>query len=43
LVDVGRGAREPAWVGEVLAAQDRSRAGRTAPPEGLTLLWVEHR
>ena len=37
LVEVGRGRREEAWVGEVLAARDRSRAAPVAPPHGLTL------
>lgn len=37
LVEVGRGRRPPGWVGEVLAARDRSLAGPTAPPHGLTL------
>ena len=37
LVDVGQGKREPGWVAEVLASRDRSRAGRTAPPQGLFL------
>ena len=39
-VEVGRGAREPAWLGEVLAGGDRRRAGPTAPAHGLTLLRV---
>lgn len=42
LVEVGRGRRRAGWVGEVLAAADRRRAGPTAPPEGLFLLWVEY-
>jgi tRNA pseudouridine38-40 synthase len=42
LVQVGRGARPEAWVGEVLRAQDRSAAGPTAPPQGLFLLWVSY-
>jgi tRNA pseudouridine38-40 synthase len=37
LVEVGRGRRPEAWVGEVLAARDRSRAAPVAPPHGLTL------
>jgi len=37
LVEVGRGRRSEAWVGEVLAAGDRSRAAPVAPPHGLTL------
>jgi tRNA pseudouridine38-40 synthase len=40
LVEVGRGKRPPAWVGEVLAGRDRTRAGVTAPPHGLALLEV---
>jgi tRNA pseudouridine38-40 synthase len=39
-VEVGRGAREPGWLAEVLAGRDRRRAGPTAPPHGLTLLRV---
>lgn len=42
LVEVGRGLREPAWVGEVLAAKDRTAAGQTAPPEGLTFVDVRY-
>jgi tRNA pseudouridine38-40 synthase len=37
LVDVGAAAMDPDQVGEVLRARDRSRAGRLAPPHGLTL------
>ena len=37
LVEVGRGAREPDWIGQVLTARDRSVAARVAPPEGLVL------
>lgn len=37
LVEVGVGRRPPAWVGQALASRDRSAAGRTAPPLGLTL------
>ena len=39
-VVVGRGARDPGWVGDVLASRDRRRAGPTAPAHGLTLLRV---
>jgi tRNA pseudouridine38-40 synthase len=42
LVEVGRGKRDPAWVGEALAACDRAAAGQTAPPEGLTLWYVTY-
>ena len=37
LVEVGRGRRPDAWVAEVLASRDRTRAGPTAPPQGLVL------
>ncbi len=40
LVEVGRGAREPTWLGEVLAARDRRRGAPTAAPHGLTLWRV---
>lgn len=39
-VAVGRGARDPDWLGDVLASRDRRRAGPTAPPHGLTLIRV---
>jgi len=35
LLEVGVGRREPAWVGRVLAACDRTVAGPTAPASGL--------
>jgi len=38
LVAVGRGQREPDWVGEVLAARDRTAGAATAPPGGLVFL-----
>jgi tRNA pseudouridine38-40 synthase len=37
LVEVGLAAREPASIPDLLAARDRTRAGRTAPPQGLVL------
>jgi len=40
LVLVGGGRRPIAWVAEVLAARDRSRAGPTAPAEGLYFAGV---
>jgi tRNA pseudouridine38-40 synthase len=43
LVEVGRGARPPEWLRELLDGRDRTRAGPTAPPQGLTLLRVRYR
>ena len=40
LVDVGVGKLTPVQVSEILASRDRTRAGRTAPPQGLELLEV---
>jgi tRNA pseudouridine38-40 synthase len=37
LVEVGLGKREPASIPALLASLDRTRAGRTAPPQGLLL------
>ena len=34
LVEVGRGARPPAWMADLLAGRDRTRAGPTARPRG---------
>lgn len=42
LVEVGRGRRSAAWMGEVLASRDRASAGPTAPPEGLFLMAVSY-
>jgi tRNA pseudouridine38-40 synthase len=42
LVEVGRGAREVSWPGEVLRAADRRAAGPTAPPQGLFLVRVDY-
>jgi tRNA pseudouridine38-40 synthase len=39
-IAVGRGARPPSWLAEVLASRDRRQAGATAPAHGLTLLRV---
>ena len=43
LVDVGEGRIDAGSMPEVLAARDRSRAGRVAPPHGLTLERVLYR
>ena len=40
LVEVGLGARDAASMPELLASRDRTRAGRTAPPQGLVLEQV---
>ncbi len=42
LVEVGRGKRDPQWLGEVLAGRDRRLAGPTAPPQGLFLVSVDY-
>jgi tRNA pseudouridine38-40 synthase len=42
LVEVGRGRREPAWMGAVLEGRDRSLAARVAPPQGLVLERVSY-
>jgi tRNA pseudouridine38-40 synthase len=41
-VEIGRGARPTAWLGEVLAGRDRTRAGPTAPGHGLVLVRVHY-
>lgn len=42
LVLVGRGEQPPAWIHQVLAAEDRSQAGPTAPACGLMLWCVRY-
>jgi tRNA pseudouridine38-40 synthase len=42
LVQVGLGRRPEQWVAEALAAEDRSAAGPTAPPQGLFLVRVNY-
>lgn len=42
LVEVGRGHRSPAWVGEALAVCDRKAAGPCAPAKGLTFVGVDY-
>ncbi|MFT7519840.1 MAG: tRNA pseudouridine38-40 synthase [Kiritimatiellia bacterium] len=40
--EIGRRRRPPEWMAQVLAARDRSAAGRTAPARGLTLIEVRY-
>ena len=42
LVEVGWQTRDESWPAAVLAARDRTAAGRTAPAQGLVLLWVKY-
>jgi tRNA pseudouridine38-40 synthase len=39
-VQVGRGQHDAGWLGQLVAGRDRTQAGPTAPPHGLTLLRV---
>ncbi len=40
LVEVGRGKERPDWIGDILAAADRTQCGPVAPPDGLYLVSV---
>ncbi len=42
LIEVGVGKQPITWPAEVLVAQDRRRAGQTAPPHGLFLVHVDY-
>ena len=42
LVDVGLGRLRPEEVKTILQAKDRRQAGRTAPPQGLSLIKVNY-
>ena len=42
LFDVGRGVRSVEEFAQILAARDRTRAGQTAPPQGLFLVEVRY-
>jgi tRNA pseudouridine38-40 synthase len=41
-VAVGRGAKSPEWLRQVLDSRDRRLAGATAPPHGLVLVRVRY-
>jgi len=40
LIDVGKGRIQPSAIPEILESQDRTRAGATAPAQGLTMMGV---
>lgn len=42
LLPVGLGERPPEWVADVLSYQDRTKAGVTAPSDGLYLVGVQY-
>lgn len=42
LLDVGAGIESERWIAELLLCRDRSKAGATAPPDGLYLVAVEY-
>jgi len=42
LVEIGRGKRPAAEMGEILRGRNRDRAGMTAPPQGLFLKEVRY-
>jgi tRNA pseudouridine38-40 synthase len=42
LVAVGKGKEPPTWPAAVLAMRDRTKAGMTAPPQGLFLVAVDY-
>jgi tRNA pseudouridine38-40 synthase len=42
LVDIGQGRWPPDAVSAILSSRDRTRAGRTAPAEGLYLVQVDY-
>lgn len=42
LLRIGEGKWEPQKMEEIIKSRDRSRAGPTAPPQGLTLIGIEY-
>lgn len=43
LIKVGEGKLEPDKIGEIIEQKDRTKAGKTAPPEGLYLVDVKYK
>lgn len=43
LIEIGQGKQSVTWMKELIAAEDRTIAGATAPPEGLYLVSVEYK
>lgn len=42
LVDVGRGQLDASSIASIIESRDRSQAGQTAPPQGLTLVRLDY-
>jgi tRNA pseudouridine38-40 synthase len=42
LIDVGNGTQPPAWINSILQGRDRTLAGVTAAPQGLSFLGVRY-
>ncbi len=42
LLEVGTGKFEPEYIADIIASKDRSKAGITMPPRGLTLVRVDY-
>jgi len=43
LTVIGLGNKEPQWLQNVIEARDRTKAAKTAPPEGLYLVEVQYK
>ena len=43
LLDVGLGKIKPNEIKEIINSKDRTKAGKTLPPQGLYLLKVEYK
>lgn len=42
LVEIGSGRKRPDYIDELFRVRDRTKAGPTAPPDGLTMMWVKY-